>query len=301
MLKESWRLYKMRTISCKGDFMRYTNVLNLPGPVAEAVKYNDYDPGESDISVTSLIGPSLLHKLRKENEDNIVVDVADQIFSLTGKALHEVLRRANLSGIAEQRLYAEVNGYKISGQFDHLSLHSDIDGLTCLEDYKETSVWSVLYGNDSWEPQLNVYNFLVSENGFPSPDKLKIIAFLRDHQKSKAKLDPQYPQFRVHPIEIPMWDRQKTLQFIEERLAVHFEHPPTCTDKERWKKDDTFAVMKTGRKTALRVLNSRAEAETWMKVNQDKKPTHIEARTGGYVRCEGYCECATFCPIYNNK
>ena len=34
-----------------------------------------------------------------------------------------------------------------------------------------------------------------------------------------------------------------------------------CTDEERWKKNDTWAVKKKGQKRALRVLNSEEEAK----------------------------------------
>ena len=122
--------------------MKYTNNLNLPEAIVEAVKYDDYDAGEADISVTSLIGPSLLRQLKKQHKDEVVVDVADQIFRLTGQALHEVLRRANANDTAEKRLFAEIDGKTISGQFDTLSLRSDT-----LSDYKETSTWSIAFGS----------------------------------------------------------------------------------------------------------------------------------------------------------
>ena len=273
--------------------MKVTNKLNLPEPVVEAVKYDDYDAGDADISVTSLVGPTMIRHLRKENADNITVDAADMIYVLTGKALHEVLRRANVSGIAEERLSVEFGGYKISGQFDHLSLHSDT-----LEDYKETSVWSVIFGNDSWEPQLNVYRYLVVKNGYPDPQQLQIVAFLRDHQKSKAKTEDNYPPFRVHVVPIKRWSLEETEAYIQARLNTHFSMPPTCTDTERWKKDDTYAVMKKGRKSALRVLASNTEAERWLKDNPSKGGTHVEHRPGKYGRCADYCEVSEFCPIW---
>jgi hypothetical protein len=37
---------------------------------------------------------------------------------------------------------------------------------------------------------------------------------------------------------------------------------PICTAKERWRKEDTYAVMKDGRKTAWRVFNTKEEACT---------------------------------------
>jgi hypothetical protein len=51
--------------------------------------------------------------------------------------------------------------------------------------------------------------------------------------------------------------------------------------------------MKKGRKTALRVLDSREEAEQWMKEN---KGDYIEVGPGEDKKCQdGYCRVAAFC------
>jgi hypothetical protein len=273
--------------------MRITNKLNLPSPIVEACRYDDYDAGEADISVTSLIGPSLQRQLQARHADEIEMDAADMIFALTGKALHEVLRRADSTGITEKRLYAEVEGKKIGGQFDRVSLRSDT-----LQDYKECSVWSVINGNDSWEKQLNIYKYLLEVNGYDAVKGLQIVAFLRDHQKSKAKFDKDYPQFRVHVIDIPVWSREKTLEYIRERIKVHFSDEATCTDEERWKRPTTYAVKKKGRKSALRVLDSESEAVAW---KRDKGGDFIEVREGSYPRCADYCSVSGFCPIYKES
>ena len=273
--------------------MKITNNLNLPEPIVEACKYDDYDAGDADISVSSLIGPSLIRTLKLKHGEESTVDVADMIFALTGKAVHEVLRRSALEGISEKRLFAEIGGKKLSGQFDHLSLQSDT-----LSDYKETSVWSVVYGNDSWEPQLNVYAWLLHKNGYKVPEKLQIVAFLRDHQKTKAKFDPKYPQFRVHLVPIKRWTIEQTEKFIMERLDVHFSQPPTCTDKDRWKTDDKWAVMKNKNVRAVRVLDSEIEAKNYL---SSSAGTHIVKREGEYRRCSDYCEVNSFCPIYKGE
>jgi len=277
--------------------MKITNKLNLPEPIVEAVKHDDYDKGDADISVSTLIGPSMIRHLKEKHDGEIERDAADMIYALTGKALHSVLDKANVSGISEKRLYTIVDDYTLSGQFDHMSLGSD----NVLEDYKECSVWSVIYGNDLWEPQLNVYRYLCSKNGYEGINKLKVVAFLRDHQKSKAKYDPKYPPFRVHVIDIPLWPLEKTADYIKERLKVHFAAPPHCTDTERWKSEDKYAVMKTGRKSALRVLDSGIEARSWMSSNN--KGSYVEVREGGYRRCgmDGYCDVWQHCPILKKE
>lgn len=273
--------------------MKYTNNLNLPDAIVEAVKYDDYDAGDADISVSSLINSSLIRTLKRTHGEELVSDVSDHIYRLTGQALHEVLRRANTNDIAEVRLFAETGGKKLSGQFDTLSLQSDT-----LSDYKETSVWSVVYGNDSWEPQLNIYRWLLHKNGYKAPDSLRIVAFLRDHQKSKAKFDPKYPQFRVHIVPIKVWTLEETEAFVMQRLDVHFNQTPTCTDKDRWKSDDKWAVMKNKNVRAVRVLDSEIEAKNYL---SSSAGTHIVKREGEYRRCADYCDVSEFCPIYKGE
>ena len=51
------------------------------------------------------------------------------------------------------------------------------------------------------------------------------------------------------------------------------------------------------RKSALRVLPSREEAETWMELN-DAKGCYIEERKGESRKCMNYCKAAPFCHYY---
>ena len=68
--------------------------------------------------------------------------------------------------------------------------------------------------------------------------------------------------------------------------------------EERWNSGDTYAVMKDGRKTALRVLNSREDAETYKESNGGD---YIEERHGEDRKCNDYCPCCKFCEYYKNK
>jgi len=73
-----------------------------------------------------------------------------------------------------------------------------------------------------------------------------------------------------------------------------------CTDQERWKKEDTFRIIKKGRKSAVRVLNSQDEADKYLE-GQDDKNLSIEVAKGKYVRCESYCNVAEFCNQYQKE
>ena len=68
---------------------------------------------------------------------------------------------------------------------------------------------------------------------------------------------------------------------------------PPCSDEERWKRGEAWAVKKKGNKRAQRVFDNEASAGEFMK---DKENLEIEHREGEYVRCKGdYCGVANFC------
>jgi hypothetical protein len=67
-----------------------------------------------------------------------------------------------------------------------------------------------------------------------------------------------------------------------------------CTPEERWEGPTRFAVMKQGQKRAVRVFDTREEAEG----NVTKEGLYVEERTGSSIRCESYCRVSSFCPQY---
>ena len=81
-----------------------------------------------------------------------------------------------------------------------------------------------------------------------------------------------------------------------------------CSDKDMWKKEDTWAVKKKGQKRAIRVLDSEEEAVKYMEWHNETdiayvKKTHleIEFRGGEYTRCGNYCSVADFCNQYKER
>ena len=72
---------------------------------------------------------------------------------------------------------------------------------------------------------------------------------------------------------------------------------PECTAEERWAKPDTYAVMKKGRKSALRLLPTEEKAKEYI----GDQNLSIEFRKGVSTRCEGYCEVSQFCKQYRES
>tara|TARA_R100001443_G_scaffold16549_5_gene26658 strand:+ start:2185 stop:3081 length:897 start_codon:yes stop_codon:yes gene_type:complete len=293
--------------------MKYTNKHNLPIEIIRAIKNDQYSKGESHISVTGLLQSPRIRLLNIENQDKITVDYSDEVWKILGQGIHAILERANENyedTITEQRMFAEVNGWTISGQTDSLALDENI-----LKDYKVTSVWTVISalsgGKKEWEEQLNCYAWLHKKTTGETIDQLNIIALARDWNKRELqRRGGDYPVSAISTIKIPVWSFKKQEQFINERVSKHQDAElifdiggdlPLCTDEERWKKDDTYRVMKKGRKTAVRVLASQKEADKYLKGNDDKA-FYIEHSLGECMKCTGnYCGVAEFCNQYQQE
>ena len=283
--------------------MHYTNKHNLPDPLVQALIRDDYDAGTADISVTALVGPARIRQLRLRHDHEITTDVADNLWLLLGTMGHLAIQHAAVKdGLSEERLYMRRDGCLISGKPD-LWLNN---GLT---DWKFTSVWAVLLGlKADWEAQLNVYRPLYLEAGFPV-DSLNIWAILRDWRRGDYRRDPKrYPPVPFKVVPVPIWSDDKLDKYLTERVMAHktaealWPWPdnelPHCTPEERWARSNTWAVMREGRKTAVRVKDNQKDAEVMVEAENKKPKTkkhRVEFRPGASVRCEDYCEVAPFC------
>jgi hypothetical protein len=271
--------------------MNLTNVYELPEALMRAIR-NDPYTGGGDISVTKLIDAPKPRVLRKKYGASVVEDVADFVPALLGQGVHAVLERAGDAEHVkvEERLFAQVRGWTVSGAYDRHDLVGTAEGTT-LDDYKVTSTYAVA-GKIEWERQLNCLRWLAVENGY-TVDRLRIIAILKDWKKSKAKRDPSYPQAPVVVVPVPVWDLDEAARYIEERVALHQQadsgEVPPCTDEERWYSGTTWALTKPGAKRAIRIYQSKDE------IDEIPDGSIVEERRGVYRRCDDYCSVAAFC------
>ena len=282
--------------------MQITNKTNLPEVIVKAIKADPYSRGESDISVTELLSPPRLVSLRRKHKDEITTDAADLIWSLYGRVMHNILEQAGESTqdtITEERLYTKQNGWTVSGSFDALSLTGK-DSFT-LTDYKFVTAWRFLEGvPEEYEQQLNLYAELLRRHGY-NVTKLSLTALYRDWSINNAKRNPSYPQKAVEIHEVKLWDRKRTENFLTRRIELHKNAEdtlPKCSRKERWTNppQPLWAVMKQGRKSALKLYEDKEEAEE----HSRQQDHYIEFRAGTDVRCENYCDVADFCSQYQN-
>ena len=274
--------------------MRITNHANLPDAIVQAVKNDPYPQQYTgDISVTRLIDAPQIRVLRERHWDELEEDAADRVWSLLGQVAHGILERAETAAMTERRLFAKVGGWRVSGQFDRLAVLPD----GTLQDYKVTSAWAVVNGlKPDWLHQLNCLRWLAERNGL-AVRRLQVVAILRDWSRGKALGDPGYPQRQVQVLDVPVWPLEESGKYIRERVRLHRAasggRVPECTAEERWERPTTYAVMRRGRKSALRVFDSLESARELAAGESDRR---VEVRPGRAIRCEEYCPVAKFCP-----
>lgn len=277
--------------------------MNLPEQIVNAVKKDDYNNNGTYSATTLLKDPKEII-LFNRHKDEITEDVSEHVYSLLGTSVHYILEKAEEgeNQFKEERLYYKFGDDTISGKFDFYDMEEEMLG-----DYKVTTVYKYLLGdNEHYRFQLLTYAYLLRKNGFPCKGG-RIYQIFRDWQRSKAKFDKSYPQKPVNVITFRFYDKDFTYieNEIQQRLAnIHKyedfadDEIPICSKENRWATDDKFAVMKKGRKSAMRVLNSKEEAEEWMKNNGGE---FIQERPAESRKCVDYCSCCEFCNFWREN
>lgn len=290
--------------------MKITNRHRLPQAIVRAIENDEYDRGDSVISVTQLISPPRIVILQNLNADNLTQDASDRVPALLGTAVHKILEKGaeGLPGhILEERLFLEVHNWKISGAVDLQIDHGD--GTWSINDYKVTSVYSVMSDKPEWEQQLNCYAYLAYKAHGRVVTDLRIVAILRDWQRKQAEIKADYPESQIAVVDIPVWTLEEQEAFVEGRVLLHQaaqkavdsgEPLVYCTDEERWVRGETWALMKEGRKSAVKLYDNQEDATRAAKELGESiglNPGHyVEHRHGSPIRCAGnYCLVAGYC------
>lgn len=285
--------------------MIITNKNNLPDTLVNAIRAHEHKGG--DYSASMITSPIQQVVLRKKYGKELVEDASDRIWSLLGTAVHYVVEKGEAKNeISEQFLKTSfsINGEKItfSGTAD---LYSEENGGT-VTDWKTDSVYTVM--NDSRDEervvQLNAYGYLFRLEGF-GVNNLQVVSILRDWSKNKAKNDPNYPQYPVIAKKYPVWDQEKTENYIKTKISL-FENYlkredtelPKCTMEDKWQDPPKWAVMVKGKKRALKLHLSEDEAYQHA---ENTKGAYVEYRPSEPRRCMNYCSVAKFCKQYERE
>lgn len=281
--------------------MKITNNSGLPQPFVDMAT-RDYEYKPMRYGVTSLLKPVRQILLQRRHDNEIEQDCADMIWALFGQAVHKVLEEsANADELfKEEKLTATLdNGYTVSGVIDLYDLEKEI-----VSDYKTASIWKVIVGDYAdWRRQGLAYAWLLKQAGL-NCKKVIFYALLKDWSKSEQKRKADYPTLPVQPVTFEVTEEAlaEIDAFLRNRIEelrncedLPDEELPLCPAEDRWNSGDKFAVMKNGRKTALRVCDSEEEAMDWRERNGGDT---IVKRPGVDKRCQDYCSCCQFCEFW---
>lgn len=288
--------------------MKITNELNLPQPfVSAAESEHRYTPKR--YSATAVLKGVREAILQRRHDDEIEQDAADMVWAVFGSAVHSILENSQEtdSQLKENYLVVDMpNGYQLSGIFD---LYDDATGT--VTDYKTASTWKVIFGNYSdWRKQVLIYVWMLRQIGFPARTG-QIVAMLKDHKKSEVIRKADYPK---HPVVVVQFDftleeiekcgewLKERFEAIEQAEKLPDDELPVCTEEDRWRRPDKYAVVKKGRKTAVRVYDSEFEANERAQMENaqaGKDLFSVEFRPGSDPKCENYCSACEFCNYYH--
>ena len=289
--------------------MKITNKFNLPAPFVALATKNSYSKGKADYSVTEIISPPRIQRLRVKHWEDMEQDVSDMTWSLMGTMAHNLLENKTPDGLtSEERLYVEVDGVVLSGAMD---LQDDSGYTVKIVDYKFTSAWSLREEKIEWVLQQNIYAWMVRRLKGKEVSSIQICAFVRDWSRRDAANSPSYPQASVQMVDIPMMPNEEIEAYIKERIDFHRqakvsadwgEELPLCTKDERWSRETKYAVKKEGRKTAVRVFDAQEDADALLATMTEKDKGFIEIRNGEPVRCTGnFCGVSQWCSQYQKE
>jgi len=277
--------------------MKITNKYDLPSGFFN-IANDQREYSENEYSVTTILNSVRQILLTKRNFDELEEDCSNMLNLVFGTAIHHVLEMADKENTVEQRLKSEVmNGYFLTGQFDLYNKET-----FTIEDYKSASVWKIIYGDfEDWKKQGLMYAWLAKRNGI-HVEHLRFHALLKDWSAGKQKFDKNYPPRQVFTWEYDILtsDLIEIEKFIYDKFEslISYENKellPLCTEEERWATPTKYAVMKHGRKSALKVCNTLKEAEDYLTGD------YIQTRPGEDKKCDNYCPCAIKCDYWKSK
>ena len=285
--------------------MKITNKHNVPETLVALASRDYYSKGRADYSVTEIISPPRIQRLRRQHHENMEQDVSDMLWQLLGSALHVVAERGAADNhITEERIIADIGDVKLSGAIDIQKVTPE--GII-ITDYKFTSAWALRQDKPEWEAQQNIYAWLVEKVKGQKVIGVQICALIRDWSRREASVKADYPQAPIQVLELPLWPLEKTEAYIKERIDAHRlskvqadwgDELPPCSDDDRWVRETKFAVKREGRKTAIRVFDTEQEAKDLA----EKEKGYVEVRKGEAIRCTGnFCGVAQWCSQYQQS
>lgn len=281
--------------------MKVTNKMNLPAAFVNAVSTTRHN-ATGCFSATTLNKGAKEIVLTDRHFEEIEVDAADSVWAIWGTAVHALLESQHDNNFHEEYFKVPVSKSFVTGTVDSY----DMENAT-IYDWKTASVWKVQFADfKDWRAQGLTYAWLLQQQGL-EVKKCRFVALLKDHSKTKAKTDSTYPQSPVYTYEFEVTPealeetRERILnkvKEIESAYKVGDDDIEPCTADERWADGEKWAVMKNGRKSAVRVFDNQQDADAM--AGEMGNAYFVEHRPAISRKCGEYCSCKDFCNFYKS-
>ena len=279
--------------------MKVTNKLNMPAAFVNAVSTTRHNAAGC-FSATTLNKGAKEIILSDRHFDEITVDAADSVWAVWGTAVHALLESQPDNNFHEESFKVPVSNSFVTGQVDSYDMENGV-----INDWKTASVWKVQFNDfKDWRAQGLTYAWLLQQSGL-EVKKCRFVALLKDHSKTKAKTDSSYPQSPVfiYEFDVTAADMEETaarilakVQEIENAYELDDDAIEPCSAEERWADGEKWAVMKNGRKTAIKLFDNSADADAM--AGEMGNAYYVEHRPAISRKCGDYCNCKDFCNFY---
>ena len=279
--------------------MNVTNRLRLPEAFVKAVSTTRHNEAGC-FSATTLNKGAKEIILTDRHFDEITVDAADSVWAVWGTAVHALLESQPDNNFHEEYFKVPVSNSFVTGQVDSYDMENGV-----INDWKTASVWKVQFNDfKDWRAQGLTYAWLLQQSGL-DVKKCRFVALLKDHSKTKAKNDSSYPQSPVfiYEFDVTAADLEETaarilakVQEIESAYKLDDDAIEPCSAEERWADGEKWAVMKNGRKTAVKVFDNQLDADAM--AGELGNSHYVEHRPAISRKCGDYCKCKEFCNFY---
>ena len=282
--------------------MKVTNRLHLPEAFVKAVSVERHNKA-CCYSATTLNKGTKEIILQERHWDEFTVDAADSVWATFGTAVHAIMEKYEDGNFHEEKFDIAVSKSRVTGVVDSYDMERGI-----INDWKTASVYKMMKADFSdWYRQGMTYAWLLKQNGL-DVRRCRFIALLKDHSMTKAETDSSYPQspvfvyeFEVTPEELEQAGARITAKVkdIEAAEFLSDDDIEPCTAEERWADGEKWAVMKNGRKTAVRVFDTEIDAENC--AGELGNSHYVEHRPAVSRKCGKYCLCKDFCNFYRGN
>ena len=279
--------------------MKVTNRLHMPEAFVKAVSTTRHNEAGC-FSATTLNKGAKEIILSDRHFDEITVDAADSVWAVWGTAVHALLESQPDNNFHEEYFKVPVSNSYVTGQVDSYDMENGV-----INDWKTASVWKVQFNDfKDWRAQGLTYAWLLQQSGL-EVKKCRFVALLKDHSKTKAKTDSSYPQSPVfiYEFDVTAADMEETaarilakVQEIESAYELDDDAIEPCSAEERWADGEKWAVMKNGRKTAVKVFDNQLDADAM--AGEMGNAYYVEHRPAISRKCGDYCNCKDFCNFY---